>query len=296
MENKNKIYDFIVNPSAGGHNGKKIKKALKLIEQRLTELGVKYVIHKTNTRGHATELTRSLITSGATEIIAVGGDGTLHEVINGFHNFENVNFGIIPSGTGNDFAHAVGLSLDPVCALDVILNGEAKYTDFMQLEGVRGLNVVGMGVDVEVLKKYSKLKKKTKFGYTSCLLRTIFTYKCIGFNSKINEQEQSHKAFIACVANGSVFGGGIPICPVANPTDNKLDFVVVEEIKGFKMLGALLKLKKGKLLSLKESHHCPVNKIEVITENPVTVNVDGEIYDDIPFKVEIVSNALKLYR
>lgn len=293
---ENKIYDFIVNPSAGGHHGKKIKKALNLIEEHLNLLGIKYVIHKTNTRGHATELTRSLIASGSTEIIAVGGDGTIHEVINGFHNFENVNFGIIPCGTGNDFAHAVGLSLDPVRALDVILKGDAKYTDFMQLEGVRGLNVVGMGVDVEVLKKYSKLKKKTKFGYTSCLLRTIFTYKCIGFKSKINEQESTHKAFIACVANGSVFGGGIPICPIAKPTDNKLDFVAVDEIKGLKMIGALLKLKKGKILDLTQSHHELVDSVEVITDLPVTVNVDGELYENIPFKVEIVSNALKLYR
>ena len=290
------MLDFIVNPSAGGHHGKKIKKAISSIQERLKERGVKYVIHLTDMPGHATELTASLIKNGATDIIAVGGDGTLHEVINGFDNFDNVNMGIIPCGTGNDFATAIGLPLDPVKALDLILDGKAKYTDFMQMQGVRGLNIIGMGIDVDVLKKYSVLKKKTKFKYTLCLIKTLFDFEYSDFDAEINGVKTHYRSFIACIANGYQFGGGIKICPIADATDNELDFVAVREIKKLKLIGAFLKLKKGKILTFPQTHHEKIKSIKILTEKPVTINVDGELYDNIPFEVDIVSNKLKIYR
>lgn len=290
------MLDFIVNPSAGGHHGKKIKKAISSIQERLKERGVKYVIHLTDMPGHATELTASLIKNGATDIIAVGGDGTLHEVINGFDNFDNVNMGIIPCGTGNDFATAIGLPLDPVKALDLILDGEAKYTDFMQMQGVRGLNIIGMGIDVDVLKKYSLLKKKTKFKYTMCLIKTLFNFEYSDFDAEINGVKTHYRSFIACIANGYQYGGGIKICPIADATDNELDFVAVREIKKLKLIGAFLKLKKGKILTFPQTHHEKIKSIKILTEKPVTINVDGELYDNIPFEVDIVSNKLKIYR
>lgn len=290
------MLDFIVNPSAGGHQGSKIKKTLSVLQQRLAEKCVKYVIHMTNTPHHATEITASLIKNGATDVIAVGGDGTLHEVINGFDNFENVNMGIIPCGTGNDFATALGLPLDPVKALDTVLNGTPKFTDFMQMPTVRGLNIIGMGVDVDVLKRYRALKKKTKFAYTMCLIKTLLNFEYSDFDAEINGIKTHYRSFIACVANGTMYGGGIPICPVADATDKSLDFVAVKEINKLGLIGAFLKLKKGKVLTLPQAHHEKMKSIKIFTDKPVTVNVDGELYDDIPFEVEIVSDKLKIYR
>ena len=290
------MLDFIVNPSAGGHNGKKIKKAICLIQERLKERGIKYVIHLTDMPGHATELTASLIKNGATDIIAVGGDGTLHEVINGFDNFENVNMGIIPCGTGNDFATALGLPLDPIKALDIILDGQAEFTDFMQMKGVRGLNIIGMGIDVDVLKKYRALKKKTKFKYTMCLVKTLFDFEYSNFDAEINGVKTHYRSFVACVANGTMYGGGIPICPIANPTDKQLDFVAVREIKKLGLIRAFIKLKKGKVLTLPQAHHEKITSIKIVTDMPVTINVDGELYENIPFEINIVSDKLKIYR
>ena len=290
------MLDFIVNPSAGGHHGAKIKKALNLIQERLKERGIKYVIHFTDMPHHATELTTSLIRGGATDIIAVGGDGTLHEVINGFENFEKVNMGIIPCGTGNDFATAIGLPLDPVKALDIIIDGEAKYTDFMQMKGVRGLNIIGMGIDVDVLKKYRALKRKTKFQYTMCLIKTLFKFEYSDFDAEINSVKTHYRSFIAGVANGKMYGGGIPICPVADATDKELDFRAVKEINKLGLIGAFLKLKKGKILTFPQTHHEKMKSIKIFTNKPVTINVDGELYDDIPFEIDIVSDKLKLYR
>ena len=290
------MLDIIINPSAGGKDGTKIKKALPRIEKRLLERGVKYVIHMTKCVGSATDLTKTAINNGATDIVVMGGDGTLHEVINGFSNFEKVNLGIIPCGTGNDFASALKLPLDPVDALDLILDGTPKYTDFMQMPTVRGLNIIGTGIDVDVLKKYSALKKKTKFAYTMCLIKALMDFEYSNFDASFNGETHKFRSFVACIANGHRYGGGIPICPLADPTDKKLDFVAVDEMPKLKIIGAFLKLKQGKLLSLPQAHHYTAEKIVIKPEGDYTVNVDGELYDNIPFEVEIVSDKLKVYR
>lgn len=290
------MLDFIVNPTAGGKNGKIIKHTVALIEERLKARGVNYRLHITLYKGHAKILTQSLTTQGATDIIVVGGDGTLHEVVNGFSCFDKVNLGLIPCGTGNDFASAVGIPLDPLRALEIILSQTPKYVDFMQMGEVRGINIIGTGIDVDVLKRYNKLKKKNKFNYTWCLIKTLFNFDYVKFKARIDDNEKDYHAFIACIANGNVYGGGIPICPSATPTDNQLNFVTVKAIPKIKIIGAFIKLKKGKILSYKKTEHFNCSSVEIATDKPCVVNVDGELYDNAPFKVKIVKNTLRMYR
>jgi diacylglycerol kinase family enzyme len=166
----------------------------------------------------------------------------------------------------------------------------------MQLPTVRGINVVGTGIDVDVLKRYEKLKKKNKFGYTMCLIKTLFNFEYTDFEAIADGESKSFRSFIAVIANGNVFGGGIEICPGALPHDNKLNFVAVTELKGLQIVRALLKLKRGKLLTLKQSTMKECSSVEIKTEKPCTVNVDGELYEGIDFKVDIISNTLKMYR
>lgn len=290
------MLDLIVNPSAGGKSGEKIRSALKLVEARLIERNVNYKVHKAELNGQTTELTRTLIDNGAENIVVMGGDGTLHAAINGFHSFERVNMGIIPCGTGNDFAYALGIPLDPVKAIDLIVDGQPKYTDFMQMPTVRGLNVIGMGIDVEVLKRYSMLKNKTKWGYTKSLIKTLFKFKPFDFTATMNGEEKARNSFICAVANGCVFGGGIPVCPVADTSDGLLNFVAVKGMNKLSLIGAFMKLKAGKILTIKQAEHVKSDGIKASTPLPYTVNVDGELYENIPFEVKVVSNTLKIYR
>ena len=290
------MLDFIVNPAAGGEKGKKILRTLSAIQERLMERKVQYSIHYTAKKGDATLMTTDLIKRGATNIIVVGGDGTLHEVINGFTDFDKVNMGIIPCGTGNDFASALNIPFDPKDAIDLIIDGQAKFTDFMQMPGVRGLNVIGTGIDVDVLKRYAKLKRKTKFGYTMSLVKTLFKFNYAEFNAEFNGKTEEYKSFIAAICNGYCYGGGIKICPTADPTDNKLNFVAVKSMSKLKIIGAFLKLKKGKTDKIKQYVQEEVSEIKITTPTPCTVNVDGELYEGIPFEVKIIANTLKIYR
>jgi diacylglycerol kinase family enzyme len=193
------MLDFIVNPTAGGKNGKKMMKILHKITKHLDGKNVNYQIHIAKELKSSREKTAELIKGGATDIIAVGGDGTLHEVINGFSDFERVNLGIIPCGTGNDFAGAINLPKNPIDALDLILEGEAKYTDFIETPQVRGLNIVSAGIDVDVMKKYNALKRKTKFGYTKCLIKTLMDFEYSDFTVEIDGEKTKYRSFIAGV-------------------------------------------------------------------------------------------------
>lgn len=290
------MLDFIINPIAGGKHGKKIRKTVSIIESYLKERKVEYNIHLTRCKGNATTITDALIKKGATDIVVVGGDGSLHEVINGFSNFEKVNLGLIPCGTGNDFAKSIGIPKNAIKALDIIIDGSPKYTDFMQMPTVRGLNIIGMGIDVDVLKRYEALKKKNKFGYTKCLIKTLFDFDYTDFEVSLDGELHKYHSFIVCFANGCVYGGGIPVCPCADPTDGKMDFVAVKAIKRSKIIGAFLKLKAGKILEQDYTEHITCNSIKLFANPPYTVNVDGELYNDIPFEIKLVSNTLKMYR
>ena len=291
------MLDFIINPCAGGgHRRKKSKLAVKIIETKLKNTGVDFAFHFTEYPKHAVSIAKDLIEKGATDIIVVGGDGTLHEVLNGFSDFDRVNLGIIPCGTGNDFANAIGVPEDPEKALDIVLTHKPQYTDFMQMPTVRGLNIIGMGIDVDVLRLYEKVRKKTRLSYTLCLIKTLFNFKYSEFDVETENAKESYRSMIAAVANGYRYGGGIAICPVASPTDNKLDFVAVKEMKKIKMIGAFLKLKKGKILTVPETVHFNAKNVKITPKGSYTVNVDGQLYDDIPFEIKIVSDTLKMYR
>lgn len=291
--------DLIINQNAGGMTGERVKASIPLIEAHLKARKINYQMHFVSKPHEGKEKTAELIENGATIIVSVGGDGTLHEVVNGFTNFDTARLGIIPCGTGNDFASAIGIPSNVESALDVIIDKEAKHTDFMQMQGVRGINVIGMGIDVNVLSAYQKLKKRTKAGYNKCLVKTLVKYKksdFLDFTCTDENGESKYVSFIACVCNGNRFGGGIPICPPALVDDGELNFITVESMPKLKIISAFLKLKKGKVLEICGAHHKTLKSVSVKTTFPQFVNVDGELYYDIPFDVKVVSNKLKVFR
>ena len=291
------MLNLLVNPIAGGKQGKKMQKSLQMIEGKLKKANMPYTIYKTEKKNDGITITQDLIKNGADNIIVVGGDGTLHEVINGFSNFENVTLGIIPCGTGNDFAAALKIPEDSEKALDIILSNKTRYVDYMQMPTVRGLNIIGMGLDVEVLKLYAQCRKKNKIAYTKCLLKALIGYKCIQFDASLDGGEMKrYNSFIACVANGYRYGGGIPICPIADAFDNNLDFIIVDGMGKLKTAAAAVKLKAGKILTVKQTSHLNMKEVSILpTTEHYTVNVDGELYEDIPFSVKIVPNTLKVF-
>ena len=287
------MLDIIFNPVA--HKGKSLQ-ALQTVERILTEKGIPYRVHTTTRAGDGKTLTEAAIANGATDIIAMGGDGTISEVINGFSNFERVNLGIIPCGTGNDFVVSLGVSEDPEEALRHILEGTPSYIDFYELPFGRGINVTGAGLDVDVLRRYNAKKKRNKGTYVRSLLEAVVHHKPYHFTVEMNGKTQTHDCFIVAVGNGACFGGGIYMCPEAKIDDGKLDVVIVKDVKKIGIPGAFIKLMSKKILQFKKTIFERAEEIHVTSDKPIIVNVDGEIYENQDFHVKIVHDKLRVYR
>ena len=278
-------YHVIANPVAGKKNS---SKNLKTVETLLKERGVEYEIHLSRAKRDATEIARQLTQAGETELIALGGDGTLHEVLNGIVEPKNCRLGLIPSGTGNDFAERLNVPLDAEKALNLILEGEAKPVDYLEVGGVRCMNVAGIGMDVDVLERCKKGKMKGKPKYLLSLVQSLFAFK--GYKVKIESEgaEMERDVLIAAACNGTQFGGGIQICPTADVSDGKIDAVIVDCIGGkWKIIKAFLKLLKGKILEYPATTHFLCEKLTFLPQKPCTVQLDGELYPNLEFTVEL---------
>ena len=288
------MLDIIYNPNAGHGLAKSFKTT---IEKKLSSAGIEYRMHETSCEKDGIKLTRDLTEAGADKIIAMGGDGTVNEVLNGISDPKKVTFGIIPCGSGNDFAASAGIPVDASKAIDIIIADQPKHTDYMECSGVRGINAIGTGIDVEILERCLKpgfLKGQSK--YFVSLLISLLKFKSYTLRLLRGDKKTSHYALILCVANGRQFGGGIKIAPEAIIDDGYMDLVLVDDIRGLKIVGALLKLMQGRIT------HQPYTLFERVTaasaefDEPISVQIDGEIYKDMKFDVKLIHNELKMYR
>lgn len=288
-----KLFHIVSNPVAGK---KKSGKNLELVQNAFGEAGADFQTHFTYRAGEATEIVRELTQNGATEIVAVGGDGTLHEVLNGVADPTTCKLGLIPSGTGNDFAEHIGLPLDARAAADVILKGETKQTDYLEVGGVRCMNVAGLGMDVDVLERCRRGKLRGKIKYLTSLVHSLFSFKGVQVEVEREGEKEERNVLLAAVCNGSQFGGGIRICPTADEADGKISAVLVDFIDGkLKIVKAFLKLLKGKILEYPATTHFLCDGLKFTPRVARPVQLDGEIYKDLPFEVKL-KRGLQFYR
>ncbi len=287
------MYHILLNPVAGK---KKAVKNLTKIEKVLSARQIPYQIHKTNASHDGTDVARKLTQRGETDIIVLGGDGTLHEVLNGIVDPTACRLGLIPSGTGNDFATKIGLPMDAEKALELILAGDTKPTDYLVVGGVRCMNVGGIGMDVDVLERCKKGKMKGKLKYLFSLVRSLFAFKGLPVLIESEGVEEKHDALIAAACNGTQFGGGISICPAAKEDDGKIDVVVVDCIGGkWKIIKAFIQLLKGRILQYPATTHFCCERVKFTPDTPCTLQLDGELYQEVEFDVH-VERGLQFFR
>ncbi|MDD6996066.1 MAG: YegS/Rv2252/BmrU family lipid kinase [Candidatus Borkfalkiaceae bacterium] len=292
------MFHLIVNPDAGKHN---TLRAARTVADYFNEKEQEYVIHEMTSQ----TLLRSTIEELSqprkegeerTDIVVVGGDGTMHAVLNALVDVDAVNVGLIPAGTGNDFSVSVQIPADSRKAAELILTCKPKDTDYLTVGGVRCMNVGGLGIDVDVLKRYNKSQKiHGKLKYLRCLIQSLLTFKGCDIQIESEGKSEKHRAFFAVACNGGQIGGGIKICPAANPADGFIDVCCVDMVRGLKMAGAFVKLMKGEILQYPKTTHFLCKQVRFCIEGGATVQLDGELYDHLDFNAEI-KTGLKFYR
>lgn len=288
------MLDIIFNPNAGHGLAKSFRPT---VEKRLIAAGIEYRIHETNCEKDAIKIARDLTEAGSYNIIAMGGDGTVNEVLNGIIDPKKVTLGVIPCGSGNDFAASAGIPADACKAVDIIITSTPKYTDYMECSGVRGLNIIGTGLDVEILERCMQPGfLKGKFKYAVSLIITLFNFKSYKLRLGRDNKYTSHYGLILCAANGKQFGGGIKIAPEAAIDDGMMDIVLVDDIRGIKIIGALLKLMQGLITHQPYTLFERTSAVYADFDEPISVQIDGEIYKDMRFDIKLFHNELKMFR
>lgn len=289
------MYHIIVNPLGG--KGKSLK-ALEEVKKILEANNKEYTVHKTERPGHATEIARELSATPNSDILMLGGDGSYNEVLNGIESFENVTLGFVPCGTGNDFVSASKHPKTVKGAMDVILADKREYIDFIQLDDRRCLNVLGAGMDVDVLIKYAEMKPfHGKVKYYASLFYTLAHTKWHKLRLTIDGGEPMDKSvFMIGIGNGRSIGGGMPICPNAKVDDGKLSIVVVNEMKKSLIPVRLPSFLTGKHVKKPWTEEFEGSSVKIEVLDDSQFEADGEVFASKLIDCHIVSNTLRVFR
>ncbi len=290
----NDTYNLIANPTSKGG-----LIALKKVEQELNALNVTYNTYICERAIDARPIV-SEICKGGGNIIAIGGDGTFHNVINAITDFSKVKVGFVAGGTGNDFADTLGVNTDPCLAIKDILRGETELIDLIDVSGIKCLNVASTGLDIEVLRTYEKVKIfKGKARYYWALLKTLLRFSSYKTVLTVDGLQFERDALVVAAGNGRCFGGGMVVTPHAKLTDGKISVTVINRIKKIQIPTKLPKFVKGKhdkLKGIAEHYDCDEFEVFLPKEKAPAVEIDGEIINGHPFKCKLLPSILRVFK
>lgn len=286
---------FIVNKLSGKGKGADVAQK---IQQHLNDLKIAYKMEFTLRKEHAVELAKEFSQKkDCTGIVAVGGDGTFSEVLNGIDT--KIPMGFISSGSGNDFFRTFAPEKTVEQQIDAIIQGNTKKIDYIQINEERSLNVAGTGFDVDILLLERKLRKflSGSFCYYAALIITIFTLKFRKFKMKIDDKtEVNESCLIMSMANGKYFGGGMPISLDSSLEDGLMELVYIKKLPLYYIPKILIKFMQGRLqeeTKYVKIHHC--TSVECTVTPEVQMQTDGEIHFMPTFKATLIKGGLTVF-
>lgn len=300
---------LILNPtSSGGRTGRKQESIITEIGRRLKG---DFSVCVTNEPLEATSSTRSAIQQGAALVIAIGGDGTIQEVVNGFFlDGTMINpscqLGIVCSGTAQDVAKSFNIpeqldhQIDDVCgtrarAIDI---GKVTYRDPNGQEVERFfINECQQGIAAVVVQRVQKQHKRLGgfLGFGLAAVQTVASYREQRMTVTIDEREPVSDLFLGVVAaNGGYAGGGMNFAPRAKVDDGLLDIVLIHKQWILARLVNFPKIYSGRHINLSWVSYFQAKRVSVTSEEKVPIEADGELLGFVPCRIEIVPRALQL--
>ena len=283
---------LIANPASGsGRTLAILSRAVDLLMRR----GIDFDVELTRAPRHATEI--ALRSCGDFEtIVAVGGDGTIHEVAAGLLRCAKP-LGIIPAGSGNDLVKSLGIPVPVEQAVETLLAGRTRTIDTGTVNGLCFVNVVGIGFDAAVNHNSHGLRWPASglLRYVFALVKTLGTYGSVHLTVTVDGSAIDRDLFLLTIGNGTTCGGGFRLTPHAKLDDELLDVTMVKPIGILPLLWHLPKVFKGTLDRVE--HYASMRtakKVRVESSAPVPVHVDGEIYrgDTSVLEIEILPASL----
>lgn len=296
---------IILNPRSGRGTGQRLRPE---IERELARHGLDFTIEETTASGHAVDLARAAALRGLRTVVAAGGDGTIHEVVNGLLQARTEGarttpaLGVIPIGTGNDFVKSVNGGTDRERAYQVLAYGAIRHFDLGRISWTGGseyfMNGVGTGIDVEVVRQITRLPRLPGVvSYLVGLFRALLHFRPLPLRMRINGEELEQKVMIVAVGNGFCLGGGFRLFPDALPDDGHLDICIVDQLNLLQVMDLIPRILLGRHTRHPRVSMRTASTIEVVArgEEPLFFQVDGELREPASarrLEIEIVRSIL----
>lgn len=287
-------FHFIVNPEAGRG---KAGRSVPLIKDWLSGKSLSSSVTLTTCPGEAEALAREIASEQLT-IVAVGGDGSINEVVNGIRG-SGCTLGILPLGSGNDLIKNLSIPSTLSASLETLVTGTTLNIDLGEINGRLFTNSIAMGLDgavAETMNRASVLPSALAYHYG--VLKNVFFFRNKTIRWKTGDQSAEHKVNLASVMNGHTYGGSYNVAPQALINDGFLDLVVVGD---YKILGRILhlpKLKSGSHLSLKKVTSLKFKKLTLECDQYIPVAIDGDLVKQnnspIEYTIRVVPGGLKV--
>lgn len=297
----------IVNPNANrGDSQHQIDAGLKALSR--SELD--FDIQLTERRGHATELAEEAARAGVGVIVAAGGDGTVHEVANGIlkaaegaEGVAQTTLGVLPIGSGNDFAWGMGMDRGLEDAMDRLRRGHTRTIDVGYIETDTEppryfLNIVGAGFDADVNVEAHKIKRLRGFLiYLVAVLKTLFVhYRTPHVTIRYDDEVLAFPMFMTLIANGPRLGGGFLAAPQASQDDGIFDLCIAHDLGRFEALPVIPKIMKGEHMGHPKVTMARSQSVTIESPEGFASEADGEMagYKIHEMKVSVIPQRLRV--
>jgi len=296
---------MIVNPVSG--NGRTAQRWAG-IEERLRIEGAQFDVEFTREPGHATNLARDAVAAGYRTIVAVGGDGTLNEVVNGLivddRAGPEVKLGIIPAGTGSDFGRGIGLPRDPLEAALRLLKAEPRWFDLGQATCKLGegtnvryfVNVAGLGFDGAVCDRVNRSGKALggTIPYLTSVVLTLFAYRNKRVHWTLDGQPRDEVLNSVIVANAHYFGGGMKISPNSKTDDGVFHVITLGDWGKAEFLATVPRVYNGTHLTHPKVKEYVGREITVKADDRMFLQAEGDLFGEAPATFRILPRAIQV--
>ncbi len=293
----------IINPISG--NGKSIKQ-LPSIKNLFKKYNLKVEIALTQYIHHENKIVKEAINKGYKKFICIGGDGTLHHIINGimsqsYLKSNKIKVAVIPVGTGNDWVKTYKISNNIKRSVQIIKNGKSVYQDIGCIQFINNSkkyyfnNVAGIGFDAFVVKKVNKIKKIGSAAYLIGGLLGFLHYKKNKLEININKQYIHSKIFMISIGLCQFSGGGLQLTDYKNHKKRKFDITLIKNISLSKVLLHIKKLYNAKIIKLKEveTFQSDVLNISNTDDELSMIQADGELIGNGNITITCLKNSIQ---
>ena len=282
---------LIVNPTSGRGRGITVAEQ---VSRLLKGRGIAHEIHLSRTPQEPTALALAAVESGPSYVVAIGGDGLVHQVASVLVRTE-VKLGIIPAGTGNDFARALGVPFDIEKATHVLVDGVERYVDVGQANNRYFFSIAVLGLAAMINRRANQFKRlRVNALYSAVTVASVFLDRPQRFTLQYDGQTRQCYSWLIAIGNTWSNARGMALVPAARPDDGLLDLCIVNGMGKLELLYTFPRVFSGKHIYSTGIDTLRGREVTISAEQPSDLYGDGEYLGSLPVTFRVLPQALKI--